>query len=68
MDKYFENVCELDIMFNLEKAHIVLDELVSNGLIVDANKVNVLQVLAQTERLAASQGPAEGILGTIWGR
>jgi AP-4 complex subunit sigma-1 len=24
MDKYFENVCELDIMFNLEKAHFIL--------------------------------------------
>ena len=25
MDKYFENVCELDIMYNIEKAHYVLD-------------------------------------------
>lgn len=24
LDKYFENVCELDIMFNLEKAHFIL--------------------------------------------
>ena len=27
LDKYFENVCELDIMFNLEKAHFILDEM-----------------------------------------
>ncbi|KAG2951749.1 hypothetical protein PC117_g3344 [Phytophthora cactorum] len=27
MDKYFESVCELDIMFNLEKAHFILDEM-----------------------------------------
>jgi AP-4 complex subunit sigma-1 len=26
LDKYFENVCELDIMFNLEKAHFILGE------------------------------------------
>jgi len=25
MDKYFENVCELDIMYNIEKAHYILD-------------------------------------------
>jgi len=31
LDKYFENVCELDIMFNLEKAHFLLDEMVMNG-------------------------------------
>lgn len=29
LDKYFENVCELDIMFNLEKAHFILDEMVT---------------------------------------
>ena len=31
MDKYFENVCELDIMFNIEKAHFIMDEMVMNG-------------------------------------
>ena len=39
MDKYFENVCELDIMFNIEKAHIILDEMVLDGCIVETNKV-----------------------------
>ena len=27
LDKYFENVCELDIMFNIEKAHFIIDEM-----------------------------------------
>ena len=31
LDSYFGNVCELDIMFNLERAHFILDEMVSNG-------------------------------------
>merc|ERR1712224_1056455 len=38
LDKYFENVCELDIMFNLEKVHFILDEMVLDGCIVDTNK------------------------------
>jgi AP-4 complex subunit sigma-1 len=42
LDKYFENVCELDIMFNLEKTHFILDEMVMNGYIVDTNRANVL--------------------------
>ena len=42
LDKYFENVCELDIMFNLEKAHFIVDEFLSNGCILDANRTNVL--------------------------
>lgn len=41
-DKYFENVCELDVMFNLEKAHFIVEEMLSNGKIVETNKANVL--------------------------
>ena len=42
LDKYFENVCELDIMFNLEKVYFVLDEMLMNGNIVEINKTAVL--------------------------
>ena len=42
MDKYFENVCELDIMFNIEKAHFILDEMVMAGYITENNKPNIL--------------------------
>ncbi|CAD8092611.1 unnamed protein product [Paramecium sonneborni] len=42
LDKYFENVCELDIMFNIEKAHYILEEMVMNGQIVETNKTQVL--------------------------
>ncbi|XP_002741753.3 uncharacterized protein LOC100371440, partial [Saccoglossus kowalevskii] len=38
MDMYFNKVCELDIMCNLEKAHMILDEMISNGYIVETNK------------------------------
>ena len=54
LDKYFENVCELDvsgkasltpflqIMFNIEKAHFIIDEMVMAGYIVETNKTNIL--------------------------
>ena len=42
LDKYFENVCELDIMFNIEKAHFIMDEMVMNGYILETNKANIL--------------------------
>ena len=40
------------IMFNLEKAHFILDEMVQNGTIFETNKQNVLTVRRQnsTER------------------
>ena len=42
LDKYFENVCELDIMFNIEKAHFIVDEMIMSGYICDTNKNNIL--------------------------
>ena len=31
LDRYFGSVCELDIMFHLDRAHFILDEMVMNG-------------------------------------
>lgn len=42
LDKYFENVCELDIMFNIEKAHFIIDEMVMSGYVVETSKANIL--------------------------
>eukprot|EP01056_Protomagalhaensia_sp_Gyna25_P003508 Protomagalhaensia_sp_Gyna_25__3507@NODE_3152_length_707_cov_481_462575_g2542_i1_p1_GENE_NODE_3152_length_707_cov_481_462575_g2542_i1NODE_3152_length_707_cov_481_462575_g2542_i1_p1_ORF_typecomplete_len150_score25_80Clat_adaptor_s/PF01217_20/6e51_NODE_3152_length_707_cov_481_462575_g2542_i187536 len=52
-DKYFENVCELDIMFNLEKAHFLLDEMVANGIIVETNKYSILAPINLMEKSAS---------------
>ena len=45
LDRYFENICELDIMFNVEKAHFILDEMVSEGRITETNRVHALSPL-----------------------
>ena len=38
LDRYFGSVCELDIMFHLDKAHFILEEMVMNGCIVETNR------------------------------
>jgi len=55
MDKYFESVCELDIMFHIEKAHYIVDEMVANGAIVENNKVNILKPLALIDKSASNE-------------
>mmetsp|Transcript_27818 Transcript_27818/g.64820 ORF Transcript_27818/g.64820 Transcript_27818/m.64820 type:complete len:154 (-) Transcript_27818:347-808(-) len=50
LDKYFESVCELDIMFNLEKAHFILEEMVQNGCIFETNKANILKPIMLMEK------------------
>lgn len=52
LDKYFENVCELDIMFNLEKAHFIVQEFVMNGCVLDTNKTNILSPIYQIDKQA----------------
>lgn len=34
------------IMFHIEKAHYIVDEMVANGVIVENNKCNILRPLA----------------------
>eukprot|EP00915_Cephaloidophora_sp_WS-2016_P005904 GHVH01007786.1.p2 GENE.GHVH01007786.1~~GHVH01007786.1.p2 ORF type:complete len:196 (-),score=26.93 GHVH01007786.1:1308-1895(-) len=55
LDKYFKSVCELDIMFNLEKAHFILEECVSNdGEILDCNRTAILDTLDKMDKLDQS--------------
>ncbi|CAG9463129.1 unnamed protein product [Pedinophyceae sp. YPF-701] len=45
LDKFFRNVCELDIMFYLSSVHMILDEMLANGAICDTSKASVLAPL-----------------------
>ncbi|CAM9272492.1 unnamed protein product [Hapterophycus canaliculatus] len=61
LDKYFQSVCELDIMFNLEKTHFILDEMVLNGYICEGNRENVLKPLLLMDK-SSHQG--DGVFGS----
>jgi len=37
LDRYFGSVCELDVIFNFEKAHWILDELIIGGEIQETS-------------------------------
>eukprot|EP00815_Leptocylindrus_aporus_P010572 CAMPEP_0116052746 /NCGR_PEP_ID=MMETSP0322-20121206/1750_1 /TAXON_ID=163516 /ORGANISM="Leptocylindrus danicus var. apora, Strain B651" /LENGTH=167 /DNA_ID=CAMNT_0003535727 /DNA_START=178 /DNA_END=681 /DNA_ORIENTATION=+ len=50
MDKWAGSICELDIMYQLEQVHYIVDEMVMNGFIVDTNKLNVLRPLDLMDR------------------
>ena len=44
-DKYFESVNELDIMYNIEKVHYILQEMIQDGEIIENNKKIILSPL-----------------------
>ena len=64
MDKYFENICELDIMFNLEKTHFIIDEMIAagSGQILTTNRSQVLQPLLLMDKHANDSGAFAGLL------
>merc|ERR1712216_1035524 len=43
LDKCFENVCELDLIFHSDRVHYVLDEIVMGGMVLETNINAILQ-------------------------
>lgn len=50
MDKWAGSICELDIMYQLEEVHFILDEMVMNGYIVETCKGATLRPVDLLER------------------
>ncbi|KAI9292136.1 putative APS1-AP-1 complex subunit [Neoconidiobolus thromboides FSU 785] len=51
LDKYFGNVCELDLIFNFNKAYFILDELIINGEMQESSKKAVSRAVAQQDAM-----------------
>ncbi|KIM48000.1 hypothetical protein M413DRAFT_439693 [Hebeloma cylindrosporum] len=43
LDQYFGNVCEMDLIFNFQKAYAILDELIIGGEIQESSIATVLR-------------------------
>eukprot|EP00033_Pygsuia_biforma_P000817 GCRY01000951.1.p1 GENE.GCRY01000951.1~~GCRY01000951.1.p1 ORF type:complete len:153 (+),score=8.51 GCRY01000951.1:189-647(+) len=54
LDRYFGNVCELDIIFNFHKAYFMLDELLLGGEQQETSKKAILRVIAAADALQES--------------
>mmetsp|Transcript_11148 Transcript_11148/g.26788 ORF Transcript_11148/g.26788 Transcript_11148/m.26788 type:complete len:180 (-) Transcript_11148:157-696(-) len=52
LDKCFENVCELDLIFHSDRIHYVLDEIVMGGMVLETNISIVLQSIRDQGELA----------------
>lgn len=52
LDTYFDNVCELDLVFNFHKLYIVLDEIYLGGELQEILKTKILNRLTYLDGLA----------------
>merc|ERR1712080_474247 len=47
LDKRFENVCELDIIFHYDQVHYILDEIVMGGMVLETNLRDIMTACEQ---------------------
>ncbi|KAJ2003086.1 AP-1 adaptor complex sigma subunit Aps1 [Coemansia thaxteri] len=60
LDRFFGNVCELDLIFHFQKAYFILDEMVMAGELQEASKKTVLRCLAQQDEAEAVEYAERG--------
>eukprot|EP01080_Neovahlkampfia_damariscottae_P009767 gene9767-2094_t len=63
LDRYFGNVCELDLIFNFHKAYFIMDEVFLNGDIQESSKKVVLRVISAQDSLMENQPDASNAFG-----
>ncbi|XP_066380287.1 AP-3 complex subunit sigma-like isoform X2 [Miscanthus floridulus] len=51
LDRCFKNVCELDIVFNFNKLHTILDEMILGGQVIETSSEQVVKYVEEIERL-----------------
>ncbi|CAL1292008.1 unnamed protein product [Larinioides sclopetarius] len=57
LDKCFRNVCELDLIFHVDKVHYVLNEIIIGGLVIENSIPNILQALDEQKKLEKNEIP-----------
>ena len=51
LDKCFENVCELDLIFHSDKVNYMLDEIIMAGMVLETNSAVILQSINEQNKL-----------------
>ncbi|VDM04949.1 unnamed protein product [Schistocephalus solidus] len=57
LDKYFGNVCELDIIFHFEKAYFILDEFLFAGEVQESGPRSIMSVIDAQDMLQEEEVP-----------
>ncbi|PIA18513.1 Adaptor protein complex sigma subunit [Coemansia reversa NRRL 1564] len=60
LDRFFGNVCELDLIFQFQKAYFILDEMVMAGELQESSKKTILKVLSQQDETEATENSERG--------
>ncbi|KAF9999672.1 AP-1 adaptor complex sigma subunit Aps1 [Entomortierella chlamydospora] len=59
LDRYFGNVCELDLIFNFNRAYFILDELLIAGEMQESSKRIVLRDITKMDEAEEAEAKEE---------
>ncbi|KAJ2560020.1 Sigma-adaptin 3A [Coemansia sp. RSA 1933] len=62
LDRAFENVSELDVIFNFDQVHYILSEIVTAGMVSEVNLTEISRAVNEAKKLAKPPNEA-GRLG-----
>ena len=70
LDRCFENVCELDLIFHVDRVHNILQEICAGGMVLETNMSEILTHVEAQNRLEKSEATAVttlkvGLLGGL---
>ncbi|KAM6308331.1 AP-3 complex subunit sigma-2 [Aegotheles albertisi] len=60
LDKCFENVCELDLIFHMDKVHHILQEMVIGGMVLETNMNEIVAQVEAQGKLEKAEVSGEG--------
>lgn len=55
LDRCFENVCELDLIFHVDKVHNILQEVCMGGMVLETNMTEILTHVDAQNKLEKSE-------------
>lgn len=62
LDRCFENVCELDLIFHVDKVHNILQEVCLGGMVLETNMAEILAHVDAQSKLEKSEASATSTL------
>jgi AP-3 complex subunit sigma len=57
LDKSFENVCELDLIFHMDRVHYILDEIVMGGMVLETNLNLITATVEDMNKIEKQENP-----------
>lgn len=65
LDKCFENVCELNLIFHPDRVWYVLDEIIQGGMVLETRADAILPALAEQSKIEKEQSLGAGVKNLI---